>query len=88
MNYHVKTQKDGRLPENVRMIKADAKSMYTNIDTDHALHILRLFLEELKDDGCLPEDFDIDMLIEAATLIMTWNLFEYGDLFFNRITTK
>ena len=85
LNYYVKTQKYGRLRENARMIKSDSKSLYTNIDIDHALHLLWLFLEELKDDGRLPEDFDIDMCIEAAALIMTLDLFEYRDTLFKQV---
>ena len=77
-----KLQPGGRLPKNARMFKADATSMYTNIDTTHGLKILKSFLIELKEEGRLTDDFDIDMLIEAAALIMRWNLFEYGDSYF------
>ena len=56
----------------------DAISIYTNIDTKHALEVLRKFLDELEEEGNLPPDFDIDMIIQAATLIMQWNLSEYG----------
>ena len=59
----------------------DAISMYTNIDTKHALEVLRKFLVELEEEGNLPPNFDIDMIIHAATLTMQWNLFEYGDFF-------
>ena len=44
----------GHLPENARMIKADAISMYTNIDTNHALAMLKMFLEELQEQVLLP----------------------------------
>ena len=76
----------GRLPENARMIKADAISMYTDIDTNHALATLRMFLEELQEQGLLPENFNIDMILEAAKLVMRWNLFEYGDCYFKQLT--
>ena len=33
----------------------------------------------------LPLDFDINMLVQAATLIMCWNLFEYGDYFLKQL---
>ena len=58
--------KRGRLPENARVISADAISMYTDIDTNHALAILRMFLEELREQGLLPENFNIDMILEAV----------------------
>ena len=59
--------------------------MYTNIDTEHGLKVLRLFLEELKSEGNLPTNFDIDMIVEAARIVMCWNLFEYGDSFFKQL---
>ena len=56
--------------------------MYTNIDTKHALQVLEWFLNELKLEGRLNDDFNTKMIVEAATLIMKWNLFEYGNSFF------
>jgi len=81
----LKLKKFGRLPKHARLFTADAISMYTNIDTKHALEVLRKFLVELEEEGNLPPDFDIDMIIQAATLIMQWNLFEYGDCFFKQL---
>ena len=75
----------GRLPINAKLVTADAVSIYTNIDTEHGLKVLRLFLEELKSEGNLPTNFDIDMIVEAARLVMCWNLFEYGDSFFKQL---
>ena len=59
--------------------------MYTNIDIDHALKVLRWFLKELEREGKLPEDFDIDMIIEAATIVMRWNIVEFGDAFLKQL---
>ena len=56
--------------------------MYTNIDTEHALIILRKFLKELAVEGKLPLNFDIEMVIEAAELVMRWNMCVYGDCYF------
>ena len=53
--------------------------MYTNVDTKHGLEVLQKFLEELEEEGKVLPDFDINMIIQTATLIMEWNLFEYGD---------
>jgi hypothetical protein len=59
--------------------------MYTNIDTNHALEVLRFFLVELEREGKLPPDFNIKMIMQAATLRMKWNIFEYGDIFFKQL---
>ena len=59
--------------------------MYTKIDTGHALRVLRWFLEELKREGKFLEDFDIDMIIEAATIVMRWNIVEFGDVFLKQL---
>ena len=49
--------------------------MYTKIETEHGLEVLWQFLEELKEEGKLPPDFDIEMIVEAAALVMRWNIF-------------
>ncbi|KAL7523453.1 hypothetical protein ACHAWF_000527 [Thalassiosira exigua] len=59
--------------------------MYTNIDTDRALEILRSFLEELKAEGKLSLDFDNGMILEAAALVMIWNIFEFGGCYFKQL---
>ena len=46
-----KLQPEGKLPKNARIFKADAISMYTNIDTDHDLKNLKVFLIELHKRG-------------------------------------
>jgi len=43
--------------------------------------MLKQFLQELDSEGNLPPDFDIDLIVEAASLVMKWNIFEYGDCF-------
>ena len=40
--------KDDRLPRNARHFTADARSMYTNIDTNHGLRVLKWFLKSWK----------------------------------------
>jgi len=75
----------GPLPANAKLLKADANSMYTNIDTEHGLQILEGFLVELEKQGMLPLDFNIIMIVKAARLVMTWNLFKYGNLYFRQL---
>ena len=54
-----KLQKNGRLLKNARHFTADEKSMYTYSDTDHALEVLNLFLQELEREEKVPSDFDM-----------------------------
>lgn len=70
------------LPPNARLFKADANKMYTCIDTKHGLDILKQFLQELEVEGNLPLHFDIDLIVEAASLVTKSNIFEFGDCFF------
>ena len=55
--------------------------MYTNINTEHDLAIIKIFLDEVDEEGKLSPDFNKCMIVEAAKLVMRWNLFEYGDCF-------
>ena len=73
------------LPSNARMHKTDAASMHTNIETNHGLQILRNFLEKLKRNGQLPPDFDIEIILKAAEIVMLWNIFEFGDCYFRQL---
>ena len=67
----------GQLPEGTRLFTMDATSMYTNIDTDHGLHILEQFLEMHKNE--LPTGFPTKLVLEAMNIVMRFNVFEFGD---------
>ena len=64
------------------MFTADAKSMYTNIDTDHALEMIGSWLDKIHNEGSLPHDFPLAAVKEAMALVIQNNIFEYGDLYF------
>jgi hypothetical protein len=66
------------------MIIADAVSMYTNIDTPHAIQTLRAWLALHKDQ--LPRDFPTDLVIAATELVMTSNVFQFDDTFWLQTT--
>ena len=68
----------GLLPPNAWVFTADANSMYTNIDTAHALLIIGIWLDSLD----LPEGFPLEAVKEAMALVMRNNIFEWGDLYF------
>ncbi len=58
------------LPDGARLFTADAVSMYTNIDTDHALSVIRKFL---------PLTPHNKAIMAALDIIMKHNFFQFGN---------
>ena len=56
----------------------DADSMYTNIDTVHALEVIGMWLDSLD----LPKGFPLRAVKEAMALVTKKNIFEWGNLHF------
>ena len=65
-----------RLPPNALLFTADARSMYTCIDTDAALDEIPKYLRAHRRE--FPE-VPIDALTDALTIVMQNNLFSFGD---------
>lgn len=59
---------------------ADARSMYTMIDTDHALEVITTYLRTKHSSYGL-----IDPLIEALGIVMRNNIMKFGDSFYKQI---
>jgi hypothetical protein len=70
----------GPLPPGALLFTADANSMYTNIDTDHAILVISEWLDSLKDR--LPANFPLDAVKDAMNLVMRNNIFEWGNMYF------
>ena len=68
-------------PFRARLFTADAVSMYTNIPTNRAISIIRTHL--IHNSNRYP-DVEIAPLIEALRLVMTNNVFTFGDLTFKQ----
>ena len=64
----------------------DATSMYTNIDTHHAFNVIENFLRIQQPDICKQESISIDALIAGLEIIMTHNVFKFGDTFWVQLT--
>lgn len=62
----------------------DATSMYTNIDTPHALSVIEDFFRST--DILAKEKIDGSALLRAIKLIMYQNLFKFGDTFWVQLT--
>ena len=69
----------GILPPNAKLCTADANSMYTDIDTDHALEVIHKWLDDLKSK--LPVNYPLEAVKKAVELVMKNNIFEWGDIY-------
>ena len=71
-------KEEGPFGPRTSLFTADAQGMYNNIDTDHALEILKDFFE----NHSICRGFDWEPVYEALELIMRNNLFKFSDCFF------
>jgi hypothetical protein len=70
------------LPAHARLFTCDAVSMYTSIDTDHALEVIADFLRNHQ----LAEGLPAEAIIAGLELIMRWNIFQFGDTFWKQLS--
>lgn len=63
-----------------KLFTADATSMYTNIDTDHAISELQKFFAT-DNFSVLHPEFHAEPILHALKLINTTNTFKFGDTF-------
>ena len=66
------------LPKNARLFTADAVSMYTNIPTHTALNLIGKYLTQYQRKN--NNEYPQDAVRAGLRLIMTMNLFTFGDL--------
>ena len=72
----------GVLQHNAYLFTADANSMYTNIDTNHAIKVISEWLDSLHLNNQLPANFPLKAVKEAMMLVIKNNIFEWGELHF------
>ena len=65
------------LPASARLFTADAQSMYTNIDPDEGIPVLRKYLEKYNMEA--KSDINIDLVCKLTDLVMRNNVFKFGD---------
>jgi hypothetical protein len=68
------------LPANTRIFTADAVSMYTNIDTAHALAVHRRIIRRYHRANPLTS-MDPHCLMKALTCLMHYNILQFGDTY-------
>ena len=66
------------LPRNARLFTADAVSMYTNILTHTALNLIGKYLDQYQRK--YNNDYPNDAVRAGLRLVMTMNIFTFGDL--------
>ena len=66
-----------QIPRNTRIFTCDAVSMYTNIDVDHSISIIKMWFQTFQHE--LPPNFPSGFLVTAITIIMKNNIFTFGD---------
>jgi len=70
-----------KLPMNAKVFTLDAQSMYTNIDTTHALEVFKTFFTDIKLDVKHAK-----LLLDATELVMRNNIFAFGDTYWLQLT--
>jgi hypothetical protein len=68
---HINEIKHIELPKNALVFTADAKSMYTNIDTDAGIAAITDLLTSNKDK--LPLDFPSELFLQILSIVMRNN---------------
>jgi hypothetical protein len=71
------------LPFKARLFTADAISMYTNIETNHAMQVITTYFEEHEAPG---SDFPTEALLAALDIIMKNNVFKFEDTYWLQLT--
>jgi hypothetical protein len=73
----------GPIPLDTVVYTADAVSMYTNINTDHALEVFQAWftLHEME----LPAGYPVTKILDGLSLIMRSNVFSFGNRYFHQI---
>ena len=70
------------LPPDTRLFTADAVSMYTNINTSHALEVFDAWFALHAND--LPTDFPVQKILHGLAIVMTSNVFSFGNRYFQQ----
>lgn len=73
----------GQLPPYARLFTADAVSMYTNIDTKHALTTFEQWFATYPDE--IPEDFPTEFFLKILKIVMTSNVFQFDDTYWHQL---
>jgi hypothetical protein len=72
---------DERIAQSSRLFTCDAVSMYTNIDTAHALCAIEDWFLKSTFGQCASQSTNVPALLKALRIIMEHNVFRFGDTY-------
>jgi hypothetical protein len=72
------------LPETAKLFTADAKSMYTNIDTTTGLTTMKNFLDINQEN--FPTDFPSKLFLQILEIVMRNNIFSFADTYWLQLS--
>jgi len=72
------------IPDEALIFTADAKSMYTNIDTATGVAAIRDFILDNRDQ--IPADFPIDLFLQILTTVMENNIFTFAGTYWQQLS--
>ena len=64
------------------IVTSDAKSMYSNIYTEHAIEVIEKWFELHKEE--LPQDYPRQLILDGLVRLMKFNIFIFGSRLFMR----
>ena len=65
------------------IVTSDAKAMYSNINTRHAIDSIKKWFDLHRKD--LPTNFPEQLILDSLERLMTYNVFTFGSRFFQQI---
>jgi hypothetical protein len=71
--------KNLKIPPGAKLFTADATAMYTHIDTNTRIQTFRNIFSTYKDR--IPQNFPVEFLLTTLEIIMTNNIFTFGDTY-------
>jgi len=80
----IKDLKHLRIPHNAHLFSADAKSMYTNIDSPTGITALRDFISDNATQ--LPSNFPTELFLSVLRTVMDNNIFSFSDTFWQQLS--
>jgi hypothetical protein len=75
----IQTLQNLHIPETALIFMADAKSIYTNIDTDTGITSIRNFLHA--NETNLPSNFPTNLFLNILKIVMKNNIFNFADTY-------